>query len=294
MKTATRTFSPRQLAQALGVSESSLKRWIDAGRIEAARTSGGHRRVTQREAVRFIREQGLPVVDPVALGLRELAPALAVMDEHALTAEVLIETFTSPDAAQAGALLVAAYLRGAALPDLFDGPLRDAMHYLGTLWNHGDEGILFEHRATDIALQAVSQIRALLPLPLASAPVAVGAACAIDPYLLPSLLVATVLAERGFRVTNLGPQTPAPVLAETAYRTRADLVWLSVSVPASGLEHELDALHSSMPEVPLVIGGRGVEAATVPAVDQSHVLPSLRALSDLVGSRWPGRTARRS
>ena len=189
---------------------------------------------------------------------------------------------------------VVAALKTVQDPELFDGPLRDAMHHLGTLWNHGDEGILYEHRATDIVLQAVNQIRALLPLPPASAPVAVGAACADDPYLLPSLLVAAVLAERGFHVTNLGPRTPARVLAETARRTRADLVWLSASVPSSALRDELDALHSSIPEVPLVIGGREVEAAAVPAADRLHVLPSLRALSDFVGSRWPGRTARQS
>jgi len=39
-----RQLSPRELAEALGVSESSLKRWVDAGKIAASRTEGGHRR----------------------------------------------------------------------------------------------------------------------------------------------------------------------------------------------------------------------------------------------------------
>ena len=61
-------LGPRQLGQALGVSESSVKRWADQGEIVTHRTSGGHRRIALAEAIRFIRESGLPVVDPGILG----------------------------------------------------------------------------------------------------------------------------------------------------------------------------------------------------------------------------------
>lgn len=61
-------LGPRQLGQALGVSESSVKRWADQGEIVTHRTSGGHRRIALAEAIRFIRESGLPVVDPAFSG----------------------------------------------------------------------------------------------------------------------------------------------------------------------------------------------------------------------------------
>ena len=38
-------LSPRELAEAVGVSESSLKRWADRGRVHVHRTEGGHRRI---------------------------------------------------------------------------------------------------------------------------------------------------------------------------------------------------------------------------------------------------------
>ena len=67
-----RLLSPKELADAIGVSESSLKRWADAGRLQVARTEGGHRRIPIAEAVRFIRDTGAVVVRPDLLGLLAL------------------------------------------------------------------------------------------------------------------------------------------------------------------------------------------------------------------------------
>src|SRR4051812_21827012 len=69
--TMPRYLSPRELAGALGMSESSLKRWIDAGRIRATRTEGGHRRIALADALAFVRETGTPVVHPELLAMGE-------------------------------------------------------------------------------------------------------------------------------------------------------------------------------------------------------------------------------
>src|SRR5690349_24658833 len=62
-------LSPKQVARAIGVSESSLKRWCDSGRIPMARTAGGHRRMRLADVVRFVRDEGQPLVAPEVLGL---------------------------------------------------------------------------------------------------------------------------------------------------------------------------------------------------------------------------------
>ena len=38
-------MSPVRAAALIGVSESTLKRWVDAGHIRAEKTAGGHRRI---------------------------------------------------------------------------------------------------------------------------------------------------------------------------------------------------------------------------------------------------------
>jgi excisionase family DNA binding protein len=59
----------RQAAQALGVSEASLKRWCDQGLLPSVRTPGGHRRLPLDGVVQFIRERRLALVRPSLLGL---------------------------------------------------------------------------------------------------------------------------------------------------------------------------------------------------------------------------------
>jgi excisionase family DNA binding protein len=45
-----------EVAQALGVSTSSVRRLIDCGKLEAVRTGGGHRRITAVSFKRYIEE----------------------------------------------------------------------------------------------------------------------------------------------------------------------------------------------------------------------------------------------
>jgi methanogenic corrinoid protein MtbC1 len=110
------------------------------------------------------------------------------------------------------------------------------MRRLGEHWRRGEEGIFIEHRATDIVVQALNQLRTVLPPVRDGAPAAVGAAPAGDPYLLPTLGAATVLQAAGFQVTNLGPDTPTEALLAAARQLGAQLVWLSVSAAGTNAE----------------------------------------------------------
>jgi len=50
-------YRPGQLADLLGVSADTVRRWCDEGRMETVRSEGGHRMVEGRELARFVREQ---------------------------------------------------------------------------------------------------------------------------------------------------------------------------------------------------------------------------------------------
>ncbi len=246
-------LTPRQFAGAIGVSESSVKRWIDAGRITAMRTPGGHRRLSVAEAFRYVREAGLPLVRPEEAGLPDLAAYVG--DGNGGT---LFEFLTSGRAAEAAGLLEARLLAGASVAELIDGPLVEAMSRAGELWLGKPEGIVAEHRATETAVQALSRIRALLPPP-PGAPVALGCAPAGDPYLLPTLSAATVLQEEGYRAVNLGADMPLGAVEPGLDALRPRLVWVSCSTVPTDSRLRREILNLSrrveLAGAALVVGG---------------------------------------
>jgi excisionase family DNA binding protein len=227
-------LTPSELAAAIGVSESSMRRWIDAGVIATSRTVGGHRRIPMGEGLRFIRESRATVVRPELLGLSELMTIPRADDPGGAAlpsaGDRLFDALGAGDEARARGIVLSLYLSGMSVPAISDGPVRDAMHRIGDLWQHSERGILVEHRATMIAIDAVQQLRMNLPEPRTDAPVALGGAPQGDPYLLPTLLAAATLRDAGYREINFGARTPVELLASAAREHRARIVWLAVSV----------------------------------------------------------------
>lgn len=258
MSTRSRAFvSPRDLAAAVDVSESSLKRWADAGRLQVVRTAGGHRRIPLAEAVRFVREARLALVDPGRLGLPDLG---TITPGDALpTIESLVELFGRHQGREVERVLLRAYLAGVGVAELADGPIRGSMEHVGRLYEDGPEGIAVEHGAVDACIGGLSAIRQLL-IPPSDAPVAAGGAVVGDPYILPTLSVAMVLEEAGFRAINVGPNTPIDALDAVVRREGAMLVWRSFGIELGrrAVEHEVEAIESLVERTgcDAVLGGR--------------------------------------
>lgn len=277
-------LTSHDVALAIGASESSLRRWTNSGAIRTSRTVGGHRRIPLSEAIRFIRESGATIVRPELLGLPvEIAGAPRTTAEADAGDDTLYRALVDGDARSVTAVVLGAYVGGSPLADFFDGALARAMHRVGDLWRHDARGIFIEHRATDICLQAVAQLRPLQPPPAPAAPAAIGGAPAGDPYMLPSLLAATVLADAGYRVTNLGPQSPIEVLSDAAAEQEAPLVWLSVStvLPEKETRRALERLAARLKKsnAALLLGGRHAASVAPRPAANVHVLQSMSALA---------------
>ncbi|MFO0748295.1 MAG: helix-turn-helix domain-containing protein [Myxococcota bacterium] len=255
-------ISPKDFAAAIGVSESSIKRWVDQGLLRAVRTAGGHRRIAPDEAQRWIREHRVTPVRPERLGLEPSTDAATGLSAH-------VETFYNHlfqgRAQEARSLGLRLFLGGHSVAAIGDELVSPAMVRLGTLWEGGDEGIVVEHRATDIALAVAKDLEGLVSeqRPRTRGLVAVGGALSGDPYLLAPMFAGVSLGEIGFHATNLGPESPPHVLEHAAQRLGARLVWVSVSVPPppallNDLRHLSERLAAR--EIALAVGGRHGDA----------------------------------
>lgn len=255
-------LTPKDLADAIGASESALRRWVDGGRIRMSRTAGGHRRIPLQEAIRFIRQTGATIVRPELLGLHPL-PGEA-QGPASSRDQALFDALNAGNAPVARGLIMSAYLEGLGVAALFDGPVRSAMDRVGRLWQHEPRGIMIEHRATAICIESIAQLRGLLPVVDESAPLAIGGSPQGDPYQLPTMMAAATLAEAGFREINFGANTPLELLGQEAIDRAARLVWVSISTEQDPklLPTAIKQLASLLAKhgVDLVLGGRFASA----------------------------------
>jgi len=253
-------YSPKELSQVIGLSESTLKRWVDSGVVAAVKTPGGHRRIPRTEAIRLIRESNLPVMDPSGLGMPELSLAQESPTTPGLEGLRLFELLREGDARHVRGLLISLYLSGRSIIEIADGPIREAMQRIGELWQHSESGIFEEHRATQELSAALSAIQTLLAPAPTTAPLAIGAAPSGDPYGLPTLLASIVLEAAGFRTQNLGSDLPLTSLALAAEQLSPSIVWLSLTSmsPPADATAQIGSLADRLAarSIRLVVGGR--------------------------------------
>lgn len=274
-------LSPKQLGQAIGVSESSLKRWIDGGLIEVVRTSGGHRRVELAEAIRFVRQRGYTIKDPSVLGITAADDETGRADTGQLS-EHLYELLSTGRDKEFIAAVTRLYLDGHVMSEIIDGPIRAAMNQIGELWQNNPDGISVEHRATNICIRTLGYLHSLIKSPADGAPLAIGGAPPGDMHLISSLCVSLVLAEQGWRESNLGANTPWDQLAIAANQERASLIWVSMTAePTSDYAKKLKALADEMAgnSCQIIVGGRQLSDAILRLnVDNLHTARSMMEL----------------
>jgi excisionase family DNA binding protein len=198
-------LSPKDLALVIGVSESSLKRWVDDGRLRAERTSGGHRRIPLVDAVRFIRETAATIADPALLGIDELDSAAVAATMSRGGAERAILAAASerkPD--RAVGVLLAEFLRSRAVAAVCDGPLTMLLsraEHEAQESASGAPGI----RAADalgICRAAVARMSSLLAEPATDAPAAAVGSVGGEFAAVRAAIAALVLKECGYRVAD--------------------------------------------------------------------------------------------
>tara|TARA_B100001059_G_scaffold226390_1_gene254685 strand:+ start:126 stop:1022 length:897 start_codon:yes stop_codon:yes gene_type:complete len=274
--------SPRDLARAIGMSESSLKRWADRGLLRVTRTAGGHRRITIKDALSFVRNKRLNILSPGAIGLPARNAQLD-LDEVSFN-ESLYEKLVAGDKEVVWQMLIGRFLEGASIAELGDGPIKSALSEIGSKWGHEADAIFIEHRATDLCVQVIQQMRVLATTENKTFR-ATGGAVDNDPYLLPSMLVASIIVEHGGDATNLGPNTPIDVLRIDSIQrppeAQPQLVWISASIikdPVS-LSSQISTFAKECGEagIMVAVGGRDVGQLSL------EEIPNLSLHSTLAG-----------
>ena len=262
-----------ELSRRSGVSPELLRAWERRyGLLEPSRSEGGFRLYSDADLARLAamqagREAGLSAAEAAARAragederavaargggqeLEELRAAVESLDDRAAHAAI--------DRALAS-LSIDALLGEVVLPYLAE---------LGGRWERGEVSIAHEHFASNL-------LRGRL-LGLArgwdggTGPRAVLAGGPGELHDLPLIIFGLALRARGWRITYLGADTPLETTMAAARELRPELVVVGATVPG-----RLDALRPRLTEIarelPLALGGAGVEAELARAVGARHL-----------------------
>ena len=255
--TETAFYSPAEVSQALGVSVTTIKRWVDAGVLPAHKTAGGHRKIRLADILRVVREGNFPRLDLSRLTGIHHAAARSTEE----LAQRLFDALRAGDIAWTRAVIHGAYAAGMALEELGDAVVAPAMARLGTDWEHGRIDVMHEHRSTLLCTAVLHELRPALEGP--AGPVAAGGNPEGDHSLLASLLVQMVLLDAGWEAVNLGPHTPLASFRLALRDLKPRMIWLSATYPPAPptFLEEYRALHTEAEAagVAVMIGGQATQ-----------------------------------
>jgi MerR family transcriptional regulator, light-induced transcriptional regulator len=275
-------LSTVQVSQALGVSVTTVKRWVDEGRLPAHKTPGGHRKLLLADVLRLVRENDFPRANLARL---TMPVAASESPEPATLVEQVQAVLERGEADTLRSLLQGAYQASMPMEQIADGVLAPVLERMGSDWAGGRLEIFEEHRQTQLCLAAVHQLTALVEANAdKDRPVALGAAPEGDPYLLPTLLAQLVLLDAGWNAINFGPDTPLPCLREALLAYQPRLLWLSVThltEPENfSVEYQKLYLEAKKAGVAVAIGGQALAHGFQPPLPYSMTGQTLTNLAD--------------
>ena len=151
-----RLVSPKQVAQAIGVSESSLKRWCDRGLIPTVRTPGGHRRLPISGVLAYLRNAKQALARPDLLGL---PPSIgrSRLDMRS-SSDAFEAALLHGDEEKARAVLFDLYLAGQPLSKICDNVVARAFHGIGDAWACGKVRVYQERRSCEICSRVTCSV----------------------------------------------------------------------------------------------------------------------------------------
>lgn len=252
-------ITPKQVARAIHVSESSVKRWCDRGMIPTQYTGGGHRRIPLHGLLAFLKSTKYELRDPEVLGLpATTGRTVRVVDRAAgeLTAALM-----HGDEQQCRQIVLDLYLAGHGVAVICDQVLAESFRSIGNCWQSGGAEVYQERRGCEIARRVLHELR-MLASPSADAPVAIGGSVEGDQYNLATSMVELVLRDANWNAVSLGENLPFGTLAAAIKEHRPRLFWLSISClvdERAFLRGYAELFDTFGADAAFVVGGRALQ-----------------------------------
>ncbi|MCH2612727.1 MAG: cobalamin B12-binding domain-containing protein [Pirellulales bacterium] len=278
-----KSLSPRQMAQLIGASESSVKRWCDTGRIPSTLTPGGHRKIDVSTLLGFVKSSKYQLVQPEILGIKN---ASIDHSDSEVTQQIIFDALTSGHIDEAFMHTSLAFIGGQSLPSLLDEVITPVFARIGDEWECGELHVYQERIACRNLSQLLLRLRALITIN-PHGPMAIGGTLSGDPYELPSLMVELLLLDAGWKANFLGANLPSQSILSAIENLRPELIWVSVS----SIDRTVDAFAADMADIwekahgiPVIVGGRALNSEVRRNIRASVFCDNMQQMRDCLAT----------
>ena len=232
-----------EAAQRLGVHYMTVYRYIRLGMLPARKEGAGWR------------------IDPADLKRLDTAPSIPARKRSAPWHTRLQARMLAGDEAGSWGVVEAAIRSGMEPRDFYCDVLTPVLHAIGELWHDGEIGVEDEHLASNVASALIGRLGPRFASRGRTKGTVVLAMPAGERHGLGLAMLGDILRSDGYRVLNLGADTPASALV-SALGEVDDISAIALSVvnseslaTAAAL---IAAVRESMGAVPVLAGGAAV------------------------------------
>lgn len=265
------SVSTKRASELLGVHESSVKRWCNAGDIECWTTQGGHRRIPVNALVGYAREANLDcsivqfadAAAPVWVGLE----AAKSHDRFDALIEVLLAWTHSGSGGLILRLLDFLSSEGFTTEKIMDELVVRAVGRFGREYAEGRLSIGTEHQITHVirdVLVSWSLQKRHQGSPISEPDKVAIVGCARgEVHELGSLMVRLALEQKGWKVVYLGLHVPTEEFSDLQIKHNASLVCVSMTSPSGRADVQtvvglLNRMYAPSKPYRLAVGGTAV------------------------------------
>ncbi len=232
-----------EAAQRLGVHYMTVYRYVRLGMLPARRDGSGWR------------------IDAADLDRLDTSPTVPARKRSAPWKTRLQTRMLAGDDAGSWGVVEAALASGMEPRDFYCDVLTPVLHSIGSLWESGQIGIEEEHLASNVAAGVIGRLSPRFSSRGRSKGTVVIAMPAGEQHDLGLAMLADILRSDGYRVLNLGANTPTQALL-AAIEGIGDLTAIALGiVHRDGLNTTaslIESIRGSIGAVPILVGGAAV------------------------------------
>ena len=227
-------LSTQEVARMIAVTETTVKRWADEGKIPCHKTLGRHRKFLLKDILAFAEHHAYPLTGgsapPLSKRQAEILEFSVQTRNYHKIAQLFYDEALQGDKQGLYELLSYLTKNRIAFATLADEVIRPAMVHIGERWEEGTLEVHQEHLASNALLEALIRLNSQLHRKPDNGLSAVCACAEGDHHEIGLRMLGYALEAEGWSVHHLGANTPFDTLGSFIRQRKPELVCISATI----------------------------------------------------------------